>query len=393
MIYRSAMFCRVICLLLVMLLTASMLYAQDDAPPRVVVSFSILGDVVQNVAGDAFQVETLIPAGADPHSFMPSPRDVVNIAEADVVFISGAGFEQNIIRTIANAGGTARLVTVSDCVPIRAMGEDAHDDDAYDDDAHDDDHDGHESEESINSPDSSEMSRIAAQCATHHEALDHLIAADEPDEHDGHDHSTSTMLHQTDCGSGEVHDAREDGHSHGLCDPHVWTNPDNVILWTYLIRDTLGEIDPANAEHYQRNADAYIAQIVDLNENRLKPLLQTVPEARRVLITNHETMGYFAEAYDFRIAATVIPGGATSSQLSAQDVIALIEFTRSEKIPAIFAENTINATVAEQIASESGAEFYTLLSDSLGTTPGTDSTYLEYLQYNAQIIAHALGGH
>lgn len=358
-------------------LSADTLHAQDTAPLRVIASFSILGDVVQNVAGDTFQVETLTPAGVDPHSFSPSPRDVVGIAEAEIVFINGAGFEQTLLETIENAGGDPHLVVVSACVPILALG------------GHTEDAETHT--ESIVTSEASEASEIATRCETHHHALDNLTV----DQHDAdeleHHHDPLYLLA---CGAEGDHEDEEsdhEGHDHGPCDPHVWTDPANVILWVYSIRDALSAADPANAETYQRNADAYIAQIMELNENTLKPLLQSVPEDRRVLITNHETMSYFAEAYGFEIAETVIPGGATASQLSVQDVIKLIEFVRSENIPAIFAENTVNAAVAEQIASESGAQFYTLLSDSLGTTPGVDSTYLEYLRYNAQTIAQALG--
>jgi ABC-type Zn uptake system ZnuABC Zn-binding protein ZnuA len=370
---------------LLITLSSTALQAQDAAPLRIVASFSILADVVQNVAGDTAQVESLIPAGVDPHSFSPSPRDVVGVAEADIIVLNGAGLEQTLLQTLENTGGDANLIVTSSCIEIRSMGEHEHE---------------KAEAESIVTVEASETSEIAAQCAAHHEALDSLTAAEttEPtDEAEGdHDHDYEHglgKLYALDCATGEAHEAEEaegEEHEHGACDPHVWTNPDNVILWVYMIRDTLSAYDPVNAEIYASNADAYIAQLVDLNENTIKPLLESVPEERRVLITNHETMGYFADAYGFRIVETIIPGGATSSQLSAQDVVALIELIRTENIAAVFAENTVNTSIAEQVASESGAQFYTLLSDSLGTTAGTDSTTLEYLRYNAETVAQAL---
>jgi ABC-type Zn uptake system ZnuABC Zn-binding protein ZnuA len=390
MLRRIPLFLILITLLVV---SPTVLTAQDNTPIRIVASFSILADVAQNVAGDAAQVESLIPAGVDPHSFVPSPRDVIGVAEADIVLLNGAGLERALLETIQNTGGDANFVVVSNCVDIRPMGEHEHDE-------------AEEAEtesESIATVEASETSEIAAQCAAHHEALDSLTgdevnetaeATEEADHEDHHEHGLG-MLYTLNCDADEAHEEAEvegEAHDHGACDPHVWTNPDNVILWVYMIRDALSTYDPDNAATYASNADAYIAQIVDLNENTLHPLLDSVPEESRVLITNHETLGYFADAYGYRIAETVIPGGATSSQLSAQDVVALIELIRTENIPAIFAENTVSTAVAEQVASESGAQFFTLLSDSLGTIAGTDSTYLEYLRYNAATIASALGG-
>src|SRR5690349_19108532 len=87
-------------------------------PLKIVASFSILTDVVQQVAGDTAQVTSLIPAGVDPHSFSPSPRDIAAIAEADVVFINGANFEELLVEAITNAGSAANLVVASTCVPI-----------------------------------------------------------------------------------------------------------------------------------------------------------------------------------------------------------------------------------------------------------------------------------
>jgi ABC-type Zn uptake system ZnuABC Zn-binding protein ZnuA len=399
MLHRHSVLSRgLFAFILVFTLSSTVLHAQDSEPLRTIASFSILADVVQNVAGDAAQVESLIPAGVDPHSFSPSPQDVVGIAEADIVFLNGAGLEHSLLETLENTGGSANLVAVSDCVEIHPTDEHDHRDH---EEAHDEEHEVET--ESIATSEASEATEIATQCATHHEALDGLKATEADKEADEHEHEHGLgMLYTLDCAAREEHEehkqeeaeaeGEEHEQEHGACDPHVWTNPDNVILWVYRIRDALSAVDSANAEAYASNADAYIAQIVDLNENTLKPLLESVPEQQRVLITNHETMGYFAEAYGYRIADTVIPGDTTSSQLSAQDVVALIELIRAENIPAVFAENTVNASVAEQVASEGGAQFYTLLSDSLGTTAGTDSTYLEYLRYNAEVIAQALSG-
>ena len=102
----------------------------STAPPRpaaaqdrlqVVASFSILADVAANVAGDAADVRALVPAGSDPHGFTPTPQDMVALADADVVFLVGAGFEEGLDAALANIGAV-HLVEASACVDILPFG-------------------------------------------------------------------------------------------------------------------------------------------------------------------------------------------------------------------------------------------------------------------------------
>jgi ABC-type Zn uptake system ZnuABC Zn-binding protein ZnuA len=79
----------------------------------VVATESFLADIAQNVAGDRFTVQTLIPRGTDPHSFEPTPRDVASVAGADLVVINGGGLEGPLLDTLKNAGGGARIVDAS----------------------------------------------------------------------------------------------------------------------------------------------------------------------------------------------------------------------------------------------------------------------------------------
>ncbi len=80
---------------------------------RVVATTSIVADVVRAIAGDRVDVAELVPLGADPHDFQPTPQDAAAISNADVVFINGAGLEQYMTRLLANAGGGIPVVPVS----------------------------------------------------------------------------------------------------------------------------------------------------------------------------------------------------------------------------------------------------------------------------------------
>lgn len=72
----------------------------DNGRPQVVVTTSILGDIVREVVGDQADVEVIFPLGADPHDFEPSARDAEAMAEADLLVVNGAGFEEGMLDII-----------------------------------------------------------------------------------------------------------------------------------------------------------------------------------------------------------------------------------------------------------------------------------------------------
>ncbi|NTU82191.1 MAG: zinc ABC transporter substrate-binding protein [Chloroflexales bacterium] len=92
-------------------------------PIKVVASTSIIGDVVSQIGGDRVAVSTLVPIGGDAHSFAPSPQDIARVTEAQVVFVSGAGYEEFLTSLLESAGGQAELVELSKGITLRALAE------------------------------------------------------------------------------------------------------------------------------------------------------------------------------------------------------------------------------------------------------------------------------
>lgn len=107
---------------------------------RVVATTSIHADLTRQVAGDAAEVISLLPAGVDPHDFEPSAADVEKVAQADVIVINGLDLEAWFGRLKANAGGNAKVITMSTGIKTRKAdprgpskndhGHDGHDHDA-----------------------------------------------------------------------------------------------------------------------------------------------------------------------------------------------------------------------------------------------------------------------
>lgn len=369
------------------------LQAQDRL--KIVASYSILADVVKIIAGDVADVTTLMPVGSDPHSYSPTPGDIAALAEADVVFVTGVNFEASLIESIQEAAEDTHIVEVSSCVQVIASGTEHHLEEPETDELEETEV---EMAESVD-PAMTELcnSHYAAMEVLHADMHHDEIDSDENDHEADEEHDHAEVLgplYTLHCGdeSHEDEAEKDEAHQHGACDPHVWTDPHNVIYWTLMIRDTLSELDPTNAQIYAANAESYADALDTLTHDFIVPMVATIPEEQRILLTNHETLGYFAAAYGFEIVGTVIPGSATLSEPSAAEVAAMIDLIRDEGVSAVFAETTVNTRLAEQVAAESGTQFYTLYSDSLSDPDGEAGTYLAYMRYNVTTIVEALGG-
>jgi zinc/manganese transport system substrate-binding protein len=102
-------------------------HAQTTAPIQAVASFSILGDLVRQVGGDRVQVDVLVGPGADAHVFQPSPSHAKQVAQAQVVFANGLGFEGWLQRLLKTAGYKGQPVLVSQGIKPLPAAEDDHD--------------------------------------------------------------------------------------------------------------------------------------------------------------------------------------------------------------------------------------------------------------------------
>jgi ABC-type Zn uptake system ZnuABC Zn-binding protein ZnuA len=175
----------------------------------------------------------------------------------------------------------------------------------------------------------------------------------------------------------------------GSVDPHMWLDPNNMIIYTENIRDALIKLDPEGEAVYKSNGDSYIAQLKAL-DTWIQEQVGQIPPGKRLLITNHESLGYFAKRYGFTVAGTVIKSFSSDASPSAQQLAALIDEVRSSGAPAIFLDASDSNTFAEQIAHETGVKVITDLHlESLTSGPPADS-YVDMMKYNVTQIVNAL---
>jgi manganese/zinc/iron transport system substrate-binding protein len=177
-------------------------------------------------------------------------------------------------------------------------------------------------------------------------------------------------------------------------DPHVWND---VRLWKEVVQvvaDTLAEADPANAETYRENAEAYLAELDELHEYILGEI-EKIPQEQRVLVTAHDAFGYYGHAYGLSVEA--VQGLSTETEASTADVQALADIVAERNVPAIFIETTISPrtieAVQEAVRAETGRAVNIggeLYSDAMGE-PGTpEGTYIGMMRHNTSTIVSAL---
>ena len=179
------------------------------------------------------------------------------------------------------------------------------------------------------------------------------------------------------------------GHEHEAGDPHMWLDPNLVITYVENIRDGLIQVDPDGAETYKANADAYIAELKELDAF-IKEQVDTIPVERRLLVTNHEAMGYFAERYGFEIVDMILPSFSSEAGASAQEIVAAVEAVRSSGAPAIFLGEVENADLANQIAAETGVKVVDDLYLESLTDGAPAPTYIEMMRHNVTSIVEGL---
>jgi ABC-type Zn uptake system ZnuABC Zn-binding protein ZnuA len=268
-----------------------------EALPAVLTSTTILADVTRSIAGDRLQVESLLPAGTDPHSYQPTPQDAARVSESKLIIVNGAGYEYFLKSLLENTGGETTVVEASTGVS-----------------------------------------------------------------------------------------SREEA---GSVDPHMWLDPNNMIVYVENIRDALTHLDPAGEAVYRSNADSYIAQMKTL-DTWIQEQVGRIPPEKRLLITNHESLGYFAKRYGFTVAGSVIKSFSSDASPSAKQLAALIDEVRASGAPAIFLDAADSDTFAQQIASETGVKVITDLHlESLTDGPPVD-TYVDMMKYNVTQIVNAL---
>lgn len=273
--------------------------------PRVVVSTSILANVVENLASNHVEVAVALPAGADPHTYAPSARDVAAAAEATALVMNGGGLEPQAMRDAfdgAADSGVPMFTAIDAVVPLR-LGE---------------------------------------------------------------------------------------GRPSDPIDPHFFTDPSRMVTVAERLVSFLSELDGIDGEALRTDATPYLVELATL-DGIVANVLEPISDERRVLVTSHHVLGYFAERYDFEIAGVLVEAGG-EAQPSAAELLELARVVEARQIRAVFVDASgEHDDIARTLAGEAGgATIVPLRAESLAVE-GEASTYTGMMLDIARVLVEQLG--
>lgn len=189
------------------------------------------------------------------------------------------------------------------------------------------------------------------------------------------------------------HEAEHEGEhegEHGEDDPHIWTDPARMAEGAMALSEAAGALDGVDPEGIEESASAYADELRSL-DSEIESLVAGVPEDQRVLVTNHEAFGYFADRYGFEVVGTVIPSLSTLAEASAADLEDLAGVIEDHDVPAIFAETTQSTELADNLAEQVGeVEVVELYSGSLGEDGSGAESYVDMMRTDATRVVDAL---
>ncbi len=292
--------------------------ANVDAKPKVVVSYSVLCDLTQQIAEETLEIKCLLPAGQDPHTYQPTPDDRKAIDTSALVLYGGYDFEPSVIKLVQAAAKPDSNVAVHEiAVPKPILGE---------------------------------------------------------HEHGDHDKDI----------------AKPDGQKEA--DPHVWHNAQNGVAIVQVLQDRLTKLSPKNADRYAKNATALRDRLTKI-DSWIKRVIATIPPESRKLVTTHDALTYYGDAYGLPIEGA-LQGLSTDEKPTATRIKALVDRIKASKVPTIFAEVTANPKLIETVSKEANVKLSSksLFADGLGEQGSGAETYEKMLVANTNAIVEGLGG-
>jgi zinc/manganese transport system substrate-binding protein len=279
--------------------------AAAAAPPRIVATFSVLGDMVRQVAGNRVVLTTIVGPDGDAEAYEPTAADARALAEADLLVMNGLNpeFEPWIEGLVRQSRFHGVRLIASD--GIRA-----------------------------------------------------LRKADEPN---------------------APADTKPDE-----LDQHAWSDVANGAIYVANIAAALIRLDPAHADEYHAQAEAYRRELVDL-DRWAKQRIADVPVAKRKVITSHDAFAYLARAYDITMIGA--RGWTNDKEASAAQVARLIQQIRQDKVRAVFVENMNDPRLIQRIAREAGVSIGGVLYSDALSRPGEDGdTYVKMVRHNVEVL-------
>lgn len=350
----------------------------------------------ERIGGESVNVSSIYPAGANEHTFEPTQKDMMALADADLFFYIGLGLEgfvDNAKKTLAEEN--VKMVATVDAVSDEQLEESLHvHEEAATEEAH-----NHEHEEAT----TEEVHDHEHEDATIEEAHDHEheeAATEEAHDHEheeatseeahDHEHEEATTAeshdHEHEDASAEEHGSHE-GHDHGDIDPHVWISPKISQSLALSIKDSLVEISPEHQETFEKNYEELVNELQKLDAD-FEEMAHTA--ANKTFFVSHAAFGYIANTYGLEQLA--VAGLNSQDEPSQKELTKLIDLAEEKNINYILFEQNVSSKLTEVIQKEIGAE--SLVLHNLGVLSKEDidnkETYFTLMNKNLETLKTVL---
>ena len=175
---------------------------------------------------------------------------------------------------------------------------------------------------------------------------------------------------------------------HGDEDPHFWFDMNRMASVAQIIGN---ELATSGGQVYA-DCGAQVAEEIRAAEADVRAALESVPADQRILVTDHDALGYLADVYGYEIAGTVIPAGTTLAEPSSADLAELVEVMQEEGVQVVFTNTADPSALSDAVAAEVGGDVQVvnLYVGSLGGPDSGAEDYLSMMRTNADLISSAL---
>ncbi|WP_079526500.1 metal ABC transporter solute-binding protein, Zn/Mn family [Halobacillus hunanensis] len=290
----------------------------------------------QQIAGDLAEVSSILPPGTDPHTYEPTTKEMIKIAEADAFIYNGAGLE-SYAKTIAD--------TVKP--------------------------------EGVQILEASKGIKLEEHVHNHGENTD----SNEKDTHGDEEHSHEEEKERSHAGEGH------EGHTHGNQDPHIWLDPIRSIQLAENIKQMLISIQPESEEQFTENFNQLKNKLVDLDQ-QFHNQLESKPKDK--IIVSHAAYGYWEHAYG--IEQVAVSGLTPTSEPSQKELEDIIETAQEFQLDYVLFEQNVTPKVAKVVQNEIGAEPLRIHNLSVLTEEDIQANedYFSLMKQNLEVLSKAL---
>lgn len=339
---------------------------EDNYRLKIVTSLFPYYDMARAVIGDVkgIDLKMIVTPGQDSHSFEPTPSDVIQMENADVLIYNGGSLE-TWIDTLLDSLNNKNQIQMKMMDYVDVLNEeivegmdtrfDSHDEHSHSEDSHNHKEHSH-SEDSYNQEEGS--------------------------------HSEDSLKHEEHSHDSEVSDHEEE--SHNETDEHIWTSPVNEIIMTEKICETLSQALPEEKENFQKNAENYISQLKEL-DNEFRTIVENA-KTKEIIFADKFPLQYFAKEYGLKYYAA-FPGCGSDMEPSAKTIAFLVDKIKEDNIKAVFYLELSSHIVADAIETDTGAKPLQFNSCHNITQKQFDSgvTYVDLMKENVNNLKIALG--